>query len=64
MGLNIPDMDVYKERTMKGGLGYTFDRLREVFSEFEEVELRKMKEIIQPADTFGVPFLNAGLFKR
>lgn len=64
MGLNIPDMDVYKERTMKGGLGYTFDRLREVFSEFEEVELRKMREITQPADTFGVPFLNAGLFKR
>ncbi len=64
MGLDMPDKDVYRERSMQGGLGYTFERMREVFSEFTEIELRKMKEITQPADTFGVPFLNAGLFKR
>lgn len=64
MGLDIPDMDVYKDRSMQGGLGYTFERMREVFFEFEEVELRKMKEITQPADTFGLPFLNAGLFRK
>ncbi|MBD7963731.1 class I SAM-dependent methyltransferase [Fictibacillus sp. Sa2CUA10] len=64
MGLDIPDMDVYKGRSMQGGLGYTFERMREVFSDFEEVELRKMNEISQPADTFGLPFLNAGLFRK
>ncbi|MBY6037773.1 class I SAM-dependent methyltransferase [Fictibacillus nanhaiensis] len=64
MGLDIPDMEVYKERTMKGGLGYTLEKMQEVFSQFHELELRKMNEIKQPAKTFGVPFLWAALYKR
>ncbi|MCM3733304.1 class I SAM-dependent methyltransferase [Fictibacillus nanhaiensis] len=64
MGLNIPDEEVYRERSMQGGLGYTLEKMHEVFSEFEELELRKMKDIQQPADTFGVPFLWAGLYKK
>lgn len=64
MGLDLPDEEVYRERTMKGGLGYTFEKMREVFSDFEEIELRKMKEVKQPSDTFGLPFLWAGLYKK
>ncbi|WP_221567544.1 bifunctional 2-polyprenyl-6-hydroxyphenol methylase/3-demethylubiquinol 3-O-methyltransferase UbiG [Alkalihalobacillus sp. TS-13] len=64
MGAEISDWEVYRQRNMKGGLGYTDERLKEIFSDFELIELRKMKEIQQPADTFGVPFLWTGLFQK
>ncbi|WNB94017.1 class I SAM-dependent methyltransferase [Bacillus sp. NEB1478] len=64
MGMDVSDVEVYKERTMKGGLGYTIEKMRDVFAGFQELELRKMNEIIQPAPTFGLPFLWAGLYKK
>jgi SAM-dependent methyltransferase len=64
MGIDVSDVDIYKERTMKGGLGYTLEKMRDVFAGFQELELRKMNEIKQPAPTFGVPFLWAALYKR
>ncbi|WP_261132164.1 bifunctional 2-polyprenyl-6-hydroxyphenol methylase/3-demethylubiquinol 3-O-methyltransferase UbiG [Bacillus sp. Marseille-Q3570] len=64
MGAEISDWEVYRQRSMKGGLGYTDERLKEIFTDFELIELRKMKEIQQPAHTFGVPFLWTGLFRK
>ncbi|MCF6136579.1 class I SAM-dependent methyltransferase [Pseudalkalibacillus berkeleyi] len=64
MGAEISDWEVYRQRSMKGGLGYTDDQLKQIFSNLELIEMRKMKEVKQPADTFGVPFLWTGLFKK
>jgi cyclopropane fatty-acyl-phospholipid synthase-like methyltransferase len=64
MGADIPDMEVYNERSMKGGLGYTLEKMRTVFAGFQELELRKMKEIKQSASTFGLSFLWAGLYRN
>lgn len=64
MGAEISDWEVYRQGSMKGGLGYTDEKLTEIFGDLEPVEMRKMKDIQQPADTFGVPFLWAGLFRK
>jgi SAM-dependent methyltransferase len=58
------DADFYREPKLDGGVGYTADDLRWIFSDLAEVELRPMRE--RPADSaeFGVPFLWTGLFRR
>lgn len=64
-GSDISDWEVYRGRSMKGGLGYSLDRLRTIFcGPFEELELRQMKEITQPAPVFGKDFLWVGLFEK
>jgi hypothetical protein len=32
-------------RSLKGGLGYTEEKLRLIFRDFKEIEIRKMKVI-------------------
>lgn len=64
MGAEISDWEVYRQGSMKGGLGYTDDQLKQIFNSLELMEMRKMKDIQQPADTFGVPFLWIGLFRK
>ncbi|WP_408011617.1 class I SAM-dependent methyltransferase [Pseudalkalibacillus sp. A8] len=64
MGAEISDWEVYRQQSMKGGLGYTEEKLKEVFRDFGVLDFRKMKDIQQPADTFGVPFLWTGLFQK
>lgn len=64
-GSDISDWEVYRGLSMKGGLGYTLERLRTIFcGRFEEIELRQMQEINQPAESFGKDFLWVGLFKK
>ncbi|KQL36124.1 bifunctional 2-polyprenyl-6-hydroxyphenol methylase/3-demethylubiquinol 3-O-methyltransferase UbiG [Psychrobacillus sp. FJAT-21963] len=63
-GAGISDWEVYRLRSLKGGLGYTDEKLRSIFKDFKEIEIRKMKEIKQPNKVFGVPDLMTALFQK
>lgn len=42
--LSTPDWDVYNEKSIKGGIGYTEQRLKEVFdADFNIKEFKRMK---------------------
>ncbi|MEU8267415.1 hypothetical protein AB0B89_09620 [Sphaerisporangium sp. NPDC049002] len=49
---------------MPGGLAFTPDALRWIFSDLAEVEVRRMEEHPPDAPLFGVPFLLTALFRR
>ncbi|NOU95378.1 methyltransferase domain-containing protein [Paenibacillus sp. LMG 31456] len=63
-GAQITDWDVYRLRSLKGGLGYTEQKLRMLFHDFEVVELRPMVRKEQPNPLFGESFLWAALFQK
>ncbi|WP_436737023.1 SAM-dependent methyltransferase [Streptomyces sp. BBFR102] len=64
-GTSAPDAELYRHpERLAGGLGYTAEQLRWVFSGLEEAELRRMDEEPEDSPYFGVPFLWSGLFRR
>ncbi|NUP36351.1 MAG: class I SAM-dependent methyltransferase [Streptomyces sp.] len=63
-GSELADADFYRERELHGGLAYTPESLRWVFSDLSEVELRRMREEPPESALFGVPFLWTALFRR
>lgn len=64
MGSELPDAAFYREPGLHGGLAYTPESLRRIFSDLEEIELRAMRQ--EPADSplFGQEFLWTALFRR
>ncbi|MEU9447086.1 class I SAM-dependent methyltransferase [Streptomyces sp. NPDC048304] len=64
MGSELPDAAFYREPGLHGGLAYTPESLRRIFSGLQEIELRVMRP--QPADSplFGEDFLWTALFRR
>ena len=60
-GTEVPDAQLYRDRSLHGGLAYTPDELRRLFGGYTEVELRPMRA---GTGLFGVPFLLAGLFRK
>ncbi|MMZ66128.1 hypothetical protein D1872_285980 [compost metagenome] len=59
------DWDVYEEKTMKGGLAFSEEKIRYLLSDnFECIELRMMQTTEQESDLFGVPFLWTSLWKK
>ncbi|MCX5204597.1 class I SAM-dependent methyltransferase [Streptomyces sp. NBC_00237] len=66
MGCEIPDGELYGAAApqLHGGLAYTSESLRRIFSSLDEVELRRMRDESAASDRFGEPFLWAGLFRR
>jgi SAM-dependent methyltransferase len=64
MGSELPDADYYHHSCLHGGLAYTPESLRWIFSDLTEVELRRMHD--EPAESpyFGEPFLWTALFRR
>ncbi|MFI6155620.1 class I SAM-dependent methyltransferase [Kitasatospora sp. NPDC051170] len=64
MGSERGDAELYRVGSLEGGLAYTPEELRRIFSGLEEVELRRMREESPDAECFGVPFLWTGLFRR
>ncbi|MCG6493065.1 class I SAM-dependent methyltransferase [Kitasatospora sp. A2-31] len=64
MGSELPDEELYRNGRLDGGLAYTPDELRHLFSDFTEIEIRPMEP--QPADSplFGIPVLLTALFRR
>lgn len=63
-GSELPDTDFYRASGLQGGLAYTPESLRWIFSDLTEVELRRMRD--EPADSayFGEPFLWTALFRK
>ncbi|MFC1439926.1 class I SAM-dependent methyltransferase [Streptacidiphilus sp. N1-10] len=64
MGSELPDADFYREARLHGGLAYTPESLRWIFSGLMEVELRRMRDEPPESPLFGEPFLWTALFKR
>ncbi|MGG0642986.1 class I SAM-dependent methyltransferase [Sporosarcina gallistercoris] len=55
---DTPDWDVYKEKSLKGGIGYSEERLKNIFKkDFDILEFRKMRKQKQEKDLFGEDFL-------
>ncbi|TXS15440.1 class I SAM-dependent methyltransferase [Streptomyces sp. ms191] len=64
MGSELSDEEFYRRGGLQGGLAYTPDSLRRIFSDLEEVELRRMRDEPADAPCFGESFLWAALFRR
>lgn len=64
MGSELPDAAFYRESRLHGGLAYTPESLRRIFSDLTEVELRRMRN--EPSDSpyFGEDFLWTALLRR
>lgn len=63
-GSDMTDWEVYRQRSLQGGLGYTEDKLKKIFNDYKVIEIRKMKEIGDGQPLFGVTGLQAGLFQK
>lgn len=63
-GADLSDLEVYQLRSLQGGLGFTEEKLRTILKDFEEVEIRKMKEMKQSDEVFGHPGLYTALFRK
>ncbi|MFF4391345.1 MULTISPECIES: class I SAM-dependent methyltransferase [unclassified Streptomyces] len=64
MGSEIPDEEFYREAGLQGGLAYTPEALRAIFSDLTEVELRRMRDEPAESPLFGEPFLWTALLRR
>ncbi|MEU8915535.1 class I SAM-dependent methyltransferase [Streptomyces nigrescens] len=64
MGSELPDGDFYRQSGLHGGLAYTPESLRRLFSDLTEVELRRMHDEPPESPSFGEPFLWTALFRR
>ncbi|NBM16079.1 class I SAM-dependent methyltransferase [Streptomyces sp. GC420] len=64
MGSELSDADFYRDSRLHGGLAYTAESLRWIFSDLAPVELRRMRDEPPESPCFGESFLWAGLFRR
>ncbi|MBZ4016910.1 class I SAM-dependent methyltransferase [Streptomyces purpurogeneiscleroticus] len=65
MGSEAPDEDFYRQSAsgLHGGIAYTAESLRWIFSDLAEVELRRMHDEPPESPHFGEPFLWTALFR-
>jgi SAM-dependent methyltransferase len=63
-GAEISDWEVYRLNSLKGGLGYSEMKLRGIFKDFKELEIRKMKEFKEQDGVFGVTGMLTALFQK
>lgn len=63
-GAEITDWEVYRLRSLKGGLGFTEEKLSEIFRDFEVVEIRKMRDMTPNDSLFGTSALWSALFRK
>jgi SAM-dependent methyltransferase len=64
MGSELSDEELYLEGSLQGGLAYSPDDLRRLFSHLTEIEIRSMAEQPPASAVFGMPFLLTALFRR
>lgn len=62
MGSELPDAAFYERGGLQGGLAYTPESLRRIFSGLTEIELRRMHDEPSDSPLFGEPFLWTALF--
>jgi len=63
-GAEISDWEVYRIRSLQGGLGYSEEKLKTIFKDFRVVQIRKMKEVKQSNDVFGLNGLLTAVFQK
>lgn len=63
-GSDITDWEVYRQRSLNGGLGFTEEKLRIIFDSLEEIVIRRMKEAKETDEVFGVSALFTALFRK
>jgi cyclopropane fatty-acyl-phospholipid synthase-like methyltransferase len=57
-GSGLSDSEVYEQRSLRGGLGYSEEQLREIWSNgFAIREVRRMEKQSPESGLFGEPFL-------
>ncbi|QIY58631.1 class I SAM-dependent methyltransferase [Streptomyces sp. RPA4-5] len=64
MGSELPDVEFYRQSRLHGGLAYSPESLRRIFSDLTEVELRRMHDEPPESPYFGETFLWTALFRR
>ncbi|MGH3917393.1 MAG: class I SAM-dependent methyltransferase [Pseudonocardiaceae bacterium] len=64
MGCELPDADFYHHSHLHGGLAYTPESLRWIFSDLTQVELRRMHDQPPESPCFGELFLWTALFRH
>ncbi|WP_237106789.1 hypothetical protein [Nonomuraea sp. MG754425] len=64
IGSERHDEDLYGDGELHGGLAYTPEELRRLFSDYAEVELRPMAEQPPGGPLFGSPVLLSALFRK
>lgn len=62
MGTTAGDADLLRQGELHGGIGYTLDELREMFSWLEPIDARPMPATVAEA-AFTQDFLNVALFR-
>ncbi|ARI77960.1 class I SAM-dependent methyltransferase [Halobacillus mangrovi] len=62
-GAEMTDWEVYREKSLKGGLGFTEETLKKIFHQFQPIQIRKMKETAASEPVFGIPELLTALFR-
>ena len=63
-GSAISDEEVYSKRSLEGGLGYSSEKLQDIFQSLNRVEIRKMIEMKEEDPYFGLDGFLVGLFKK
>ncbi|GAC1590817.1 MAG: class I SAM-dependent methyltransferase [Candidatus Velthaea sp.] len=59
-GSGLSDLQVYEQRTLGGGLGFSEESLRQIFGScFELVDIRRMNEMLPTDRLYGKDFLSA-----
>lgn len=63
-GANISDYDVYRDKSMSGGMGFSEYKLKNILQQyFEIIEFREMKKV-EGGEYFGEAFLWTVLMKK
>ena len=63
-GATLTDWDVYRGWSLKGGLGFTEQKLRDIFKNLEEIEIRKMRQMDSRDNVFAEDGFLTGIFKK
>lgn len=65
MGTKLSDWQIYKERSMEGGMSFPLEKLEFLFSgDFKCLEYREMKSCSPTDGCFGVDFVSASLWQK
>ncbi|MDP5273718.1 class I SAM-dependent methyltransferase [Chengkuizengella axinellae] len=63
-GALFSDKDVYRNLSVRGGVGFTQEKLMHIFHEFDVIEIRKMKDVDHASLTFGHSDLWTAIFQK
>lgn len=63
-GSDITDWDVYRFWSLKGGLGFTDQKLRDIFKDLKEIEIRNMRQTDSMNGVFAEEGFLTAIFKK